>query len=443
MITNNAQLCLNKKFLIIMIRCFVFQLLLGTVFSPIISVAQKPNNPCPDLPDVIENYDSLATNYHKYHAKDYEICDLKEFPKASRLMVFQILLDHSCFAAPDAPDEPIENCRPIELPKFGSIVQRINPTEFSVTNYTRSDHAFRDGKVMRQIIQVGSKILIRTTGVGININWKRKVLNANCFSVWYVWTDVNKEFKQMVQSKLKNLLVRKPLSYSLLYKDYYSMGKFNYSLLGKYTSGLPVFIADHPAGSSYNLITGTNRKPQFECDVNQASKVVTLLKSVPAGATTEDKEFESITGIFNAQGMQYKPVTIFDAGPATLKTMVEESGVLKKLVASGKTSQQDYDNMFKGFPNISMLDIPCMEAYIVRYYADFGWDKWIGAQVIVINGKVFPLSGRRAKEKLYFYRLGDEYYMRIGFLKGGSGQEQIWKLTTEGLVQVYVGIPAC
>lgn len=408
------------------------------------SYAQTTLDPCPDMPDVIDNFDPSKSNYHIYTEEDFEICDLKNYPQGNKLMIFQILLDHASFAAPGAPDEPIVNCRPLTLPGFGTIVQKIRPAEFSVTNYTTSDHYFRDGKVTRHIIQVGSKILIRTTGVGNNISWARKQMNQNSVARWLVWPRVNERLKETVLAKLNDLAIRKPLSYSLLYQNYYAVGKYNYTLLGKFSPNLSVFIADHPANSWYAVTTGRSFKAQFECDANLASDVITAISGVPRTATTDDRAFESMTAIFNAKGMRYEPVAVVDAGPAKLIQLVNESGVLNQLVASGKTSAQDYSNMFKADPEIGMLSIPCLEAYIVRYYADFGFDKWIGAQVIIINGKAFPLSGRRAKPQgMYFYRLGDEYYLRIGFLRGGSGQEQIWKITPDGLVQVYASVPAC
>ena len=57
-----------------------------------------------------------------------------------------------------------------EIPGIGPVETLVDDLNYTLTNYTRGDHLFRDGTVTRSLVVTQDTISVSTVGVGTNIN---------------------------------------------------------------------------------------------------------------------------------------------------------------------------------------------------------------------------------------------------------------------------------
>ena len=157
---------------------------------------------CSSHLDLVDNYNKKHSSYHIYTHTSL-ICDSKDNPCCTEEFVFEIMKSRAEFTAPYAGAAPLVDCGQIDLPGFGSIVTKFGNNPRSITNYTKCNHILHAGKVVRNVVKVGTKINIYTVGTGNNKNAVLSYLNSNSSSVKFIWGGVNEKLKKEVEKQLK------------------------------------------------------------------------------------------------------------------------------------------------------------------------------------------------------------------------------------------------
>ncbi|MDB9307330.1 hypothetical protein PN471_01380 [Aphanizomenon sp. CS-733/32] len=137
-------------------------LLLG-ILSPV-AVQAETNTICND-PKIIDDF-SNAQNYHKY-GHETLMCVTSYLKGCSKEFVFAMMTSNAAYLAP-LPDnhEPVTNCMENTLAVVGGITTTVDNKNFTITNYTRTNHELYPGKVTRTVIQRGEGIYVSTVGEG-------------------------------------------------------------------------------------------------------------------------------------------------------------------------------------------------------------------------------------------------------------------------------------
>ncbi len=161
------------------------------------------NNICPLHSDIVTEYSRSRPNFHMY-TLSAEICDSLLNPCCTKEFVFDIMKSSGNFTAPYAGSNPVQDCGEIKLPGFGSIVTKLGNRPRSITNFTKSNHRLHEGKVVRYVVKVGTKVNVYTVGIGNNESEWKAWLNQNSLSVQLVWGGVNDKLKNEVKKKLKD-----------------------------------------------------------------------------------------------------------------------------------------------------------------------------------------------------------------------------------------------
>lgn len=120
------------------------------------------------------------------------------------------MLSSTSFIAPFAKDNSVKNCEKVEVPGFGTIVTVIDEKSLSVTNFTTPDHILSAGKVTRQIVKQGNKIIVFTFGKGNNRNEFLAWINQLQTSADILWHNVDIKLKAEVENRLNNKNTSKP-----------------------------------------------------------------------------------------------------------------------------------------------------------------------------------------------------------------------------------------
>lgn len=162
--------------------------------------------PCCEYKEVVDDFSSKKPNFHFYSVENV-ICKVDEFKNVSREKVFSILLSRNSYVAPISDSNAVVNCQQIDIPAviagvFGlsdyfqddPIITVIDNYKYSVTNFTLNTHTFHAGKVVREIIQRGPNIIIRTRGTGNNKNEILAWVNKNKIAVDVIWNNLDKKF---------------------------------------------------------------------------------------------------------------------------------------------------------------------------------------------------------------------------------------------------------
>lgn len=149
-------------------------------------------------------YDPEDPKYHHYPTDAYEltteICDPEQDPDCTRSNVFNAMLKQSNFIAPSKDQTPVFDCKVTwvaYLPKENPVVSKVNPSSYSVTNYTLADykdslgipqtHFLHPGKVTRTIKEKDGKIVVCTEGVGTGrLGW----FNESPFATKPLWQTI-------------------------------------------------------------------------------------------------------------------------------------------------------------------------------------------------------------------------------------------------------------
>lgn len=168
---------------------------------------------CEQYPSLSDDFSPLKPNYHAYSVQT-EICSIEEFVNVTKEKIFEILLKRNDFVAPSFDKEPVHSCTQINanvgaLPHLPNvfnddpIVTVVDNSRFSVTNYTLPGHRLYNGKVVREIIQQGGRIYIRTRGTGNNENEFYADANNNKYVMSKLWSHVDKPFVEEVRKRLQ------------------------------------------------------------------------------------------------------------------------------------------------------------------------------------------------------------------------------------------------
>lgn len=157
---------------------------------------------CPLHPDIVSEYNKERPNYHFYSHKE-EICDFKKNSCCTKDFIFEIMKSKVEFTAPYGGSIGVIDCKEFSLPGLGSIVTKIENKSFLITNFTKSNHALHEGKVMRYVVEDQGKIYVYTIGVGNNKNATLSWLNQNALTVNLIWSGVNRRLKEEVDKQLK------------------------------------------------------------------------------------------------------------------------------------------------------------------------------------------------------------------------------------------------
>jgi len=159
-------------------------------------------------PSAQVTYDVTDPGYHIYPAegKNLEniICDPNIDPNCTVSAVFETMLKQSNFIAPTNDKSPVIDCKVtwvnILVDPTNPIVSKVNPSDFSVVNYTLEnepsplgfnlDHFLHPGKVTRKVKIKDSKVVVCTEGEGIGLlpSW-------NVYLSTGVWNRVDKKLK--------------------------------------------------------------------------------------------------------------------------------------------------------------------------------------------------------------------------------------------------------
>ena len=120
----------------------------------------------------------LISGYHSYPDEGSAIesasCTTST-PVCNRENIFNIMLSQTRFIAPTDEINPVEHCKitNLDIPGIPAgddpIRTTVDRATYSVTNYTRYDHALHSGRVTRRLIERDGFIIIDTSGEGFGI----------------------------------------------------------------------------------------------------------------------------------------------------------------------------------------------------------------------------------------------------------------------------------
>jgi len=127
---------------------------------------QDAQLPCNDN-QIQTSYDTSSDRYHSYKVEN-EVCSTAS-PGCTRDLVFTTMVSQVQFIAPTSEATPVTDCKItiLDIPgPFGedSIRTSVNQNQYSITNYTRKDHALHPGLVTRTIIERNDKVIVVTFG---------------------------------------------------------------------------------------------------------------------------------------------------------------------------------------------------------------------------------------------------------------------------------------
>ena len=169
----------------------------STLWNYTITCQSTP--PCND-DEIQTTYDTTSYWYHSYTVRN-TVCSLNN-SGCNRANVFKTMLSQAQIIAPDAGSEPVTNCKIsiLNIPgPFGEdpIRTSVNQSGYSITNYTREDHALHPGRVTRSIVEENNSIIVITFGEGTGV-----FPGANESRAPGLWGEVDQKLIQEVQSSL-------------------------------------------------------------------------------------------------------------------------------------------------------------------------------------------------------------------------------------------------
>ncbi|MEA5470156.1 hypothetical protein [Spirulina sp. 06S082] len=156
-------------------------------------------SPCNDN-QLQASYNSSSSSYHEYTVEN-KVCSI-DLPGCTQDFVFNIMLSQVRFIAPTDQVTPVQNCKItiLDIPgPFGEdpIRTTVNQNQYSITNYTREDHALHPGIVNRTVIEKDGHIVISTFGEGEGI---LPTINEN--QAPDLWGDVDRGLIREVRLRL-------------------------------------------------------------------------------------------------------------------------------------------------------------------------------------------------------------------------------------------------
>ncbi|MEO0768394.1 MAG: hypothetical protein AAFY72_03020 [Cyanobacteria bacterium J06649_4] len=120
----------------------------------------------------------LFSGYHLYPPQgeliESRVCST-DTTGCTREMVFETMLSQTRFIAPKDDSSTVTNCKitVLDIPYIPAgddpIRTVIDPTNFSITNYTRYDHALHSGRVTRMVLERDGFIVVSTSGEGYGL----------------------------------------------------------------------------------------------------------------------------------------------------------------------------------------------------------------------------------------------------------------------------------
>jgi hypothetical protein len=146
------------------------------------STPAEASDPTEDTADNQE-FDSSVPRYHDYQVST-PICDAAQQFGCTAEYVFSEGL--SRYPAPGLDGSYVRNQEIRELPAFGKTQFLVDRNNFKIRNVTLPGHLLHPGYVERQVITNGTRVFIRTHGVGTG---RFGFLNTAAASV--LWTSVD------------------------------------------------------------------------------------------------------------------------------------------------------------------------------------------------------------------------------------------------------------
>ena len=150
---------------------------------------ESAQQPCNDNQLPID-FDTSSYWYHSYEVEN-EICAIDP-SNCTKSFVFEKMISQVQFIAPTSETTPVENCRitNLDIPYIPAgddpIRTVVNHGQYSITNYTRKDHALYPGRVTRTVLERNGKVFVSTFGEGIGIfpGWNESLAPD-------LWTEVD------------------------------------------------------------------------------------------------------------------------------------------------------------------------------------------------------------------------------------------------------------
>jgi hypothetical protein len=163
----------------------------------------------PSDPEYIQAYDTIYSGYHRYPKEgeriESRICSTSS-PGCTRKSVFETMLSEVRFIAPTDLTDQVKNCKITNLDirdiptGDDPILTTIDYDTFSITNYTRYDHALHSGLVTRKVIEREGFVFVSTFGEGYGA-----FPNENISRALKLWQDVDDGLIKAMQKKSSTL----------------------------------------------------------------------------------------------------------------------------------------------------------------------------------------------------------------------------------------------
>lgn len=114
----------------------------------------------------------------------------------TREKVFETMTSQKSYVTPTLQTEPVTDGSKTKITGLGTVEHSVDPSSFTVTNTTQSDHVLHPGTVQRQIVEQGGEVGVRTTGTGEGV-----LPRVNTALAPLVWTPPDLALRSAVNSK--------------------------------------------------------------------------------------------------------------------------------------------------------------------------------------------------------------------------------------------------
>ena len=153
--------------------------------------------PCND-PEVSVKFDKRSKNYHHYGPFETKLCSSSK--SCTQASVFAKMTSQARFITPTKSSSPVKNCMIINVQIWpvgrDDVRVSVDNEKFSVTNYTRKNHALDPGKVTRTIVEKDGAIYVVTEGEGTG-----RFKDKNESKAPGVWLPVDQQLRQAIQKR--------------------------------------------------------------------------------------------------------------------------------------------------------------------------------------------------------------------------------------------------
>lgn len=211
------------------------------------------------------------------------------------------------------------------------------------------------------------------------------------------------------------------------------------TLLGKQPTGVTVTLLNFKTGQSFTSNTVSVKKAYDE--IGNPIIFTTLDKQPPKGQQLTEGYSIAVVKAAPQLFKLMSPIKMNSAFQAeAVDTEVKEGDFLSKLLKDGNTtnSSEYLSILTNRRPMLYQFNLPGMDITVGHYplFLNYGT---IGPRLIIINSKIYPLSGQCSGKDFQVYQLGLDFFIHSASTccECGLHIEEIFELNEDGVIKVF------